>query len=70
MNNSKVQALATWYNVNQNGKFFALKSGNIFYVDIKDYTATIAEPQFNDKEIFITGETLSQIENCLIRLKK
>lgn len=70
VNNLKVQVLATWYKIKQNGKFIPIKGKNIFYVDIKNYFATIMEPQFDEKEIFISNDALTQIEHCLIRFKK
>lgn len=70
VNNFKVQVLATWYKINQNGEFIPVKGENIFYVDIKNYFGTITEPQFDEKKIFLGSPALTEIENCLIRLKR
>lgn len=67
VNNSNIQAVATWYKINRSGELVTIKGKNTFYINIQNYFATIAEPQFDGKKIFVSVEALSQIDDCLVK---
>lgn len=70
INKLNIQALATWYKLTQNGELVPVKNANSFYVDITDYFATIADPNFKESIIYLSNEAFEQIKMCLARLQR
>lgn len=64
-----LQALATWYHISKKAEFIPVRGYNSYYVDVQNYFATIADPEFSGTNIFITNERLTHIRESLMRLK-
>ena len=70
VNKSNIQALATWYKISQNGELIPVKNASSFYVDITNYFATVADPNFTHSKIYFSIESLEQIKLCLAKVQK